>query len=196
MPAFQIADLEIRNASLLTINADLERLKVKHRKEIRDLRRKLRESVGGAGLALLRAKMSNLDEGVEDDPDDLADGSDEEGDASAAAAAVPEPTWPEILEEDPAFSAVAARLESLIGRAKRAVEYEPARNETAGRVLSAAEVEAAQQLAFDPMSTSTSTSTSTTASDNEGQRSRTITRTSSMRGLAIEGLARRSPTRR
>ncbi|KWU42561.1 hypothetical protein RHOSPDRAFT_35915 [Rhodotorula sp. JG-1b] len=192
----RIADLEIRNASLLTINADLERLKVKHRKEIRDLRRKLRESVGGAGLALLRAQMSNLDEGVEDDPDDLADGSDEEGDASAAAAAVPEPTWPEILEEDPAFSAVAARLESLIGRAKRAVEYEPARNETAGRVLSAAEVEAAQQLAFDPMSTSTSTSTSTTASDNEGQRSRTITRTSSMRGLAIEGLARRSPTRR
>ncbi|TKA51095.1 hypothetical protein B0A53_05881 [Rhodotorula sp. CCFEE 5036] len=193
----RIADLEIRNASLLTINADLERLKVKHRKEIRDLRRKLRESVGGAGLALLRAQMSNLDEGVEDDPDDFADGSDDEGDASAAgAAAVPEPTWPEILEEDPAFSAVAARLESLIGRAKRAIEYEPARNETAGRVLSAAEVEAAQQFAFDPISTSTSTSTSTSASDNEGQRSRTITRSSSMRGLAIEGLARRSPTRR
>lgn len=140
--------------------------------------------------------MSNLDEGVEDDPDDLADGSDDEGDASAAAAAaVPEPTWPEILEEDPAFSAVAARLESLIGRAKRAIEYEPARTESAGRVLSAAEVEA-QQFAFDPMSTSTSTSTSTSASDNEGQRSRTITRSSSMRGLAIEGLARRSPTRR
>jgi hypothetical protein len=141
--------------------------------------------------------MSNLDEGVEDDPDDFADGSDDEGDASAAgAAAVPEPTWPEILEEDPAFSAVAARLESLIGRAKRAIEYEPARNETAGRVLSAAEVEAAQQFAFDPISTSTSTSTSTSASDNEDQRSRTITRSSSMRGLAIEGLARRSPTRR
>ncbi|GAA5866798.1 hypothetical protein JCM3774_001804 [Rhodotorula dairenensis] len=184
----RIADLEIRNASLLTINADLERMKVKHRKEIRELRRKLRESIGGAGLAALRAQMSSLDEGVDDDADDFADGSGDEGDADkAAGAAVPEPTWPEILEEDPAFSAIAATVEGLIGRAKRAVEYEPARHEMAGRVLSAAEVEERFSASFDPLSTSTSNS----ASDEEGQRSKTITRASSMRGLAIDGLDRR-----
>ncbi|GAA5976924.1 hypothetical protein JCM10908_005681 [Rhodotorula pacifica] len=201
----RIADLEIRNASLLTINADLERMKVKHRKEIRELRRKLRESVGGAGLAALRAQMTSLDEGIEDVDEDYVDGSGDEGDPASAAAVMglPEPTWPEILEEDPAFSAIAATLEGLIGRAKRAIEYEPARNEMAGRVLSAAEVEerflhtgggASSVALFDPASTSTSTSNS--ASDDEGQRSRTITRASSMRGLAINGLGRHSPLRR
>lgn len=186
----QIADLEIRNASLLSINADLERMKVKHRKEIRDLRRKLRESIGGAGLAALRAQMNSLDEGVDEDPDDFADGSADEGDADkVAAAAVPEPTWPEILEEDPAFSAVAATLEGLIGRAKRAVEYEPARHEMAGRVLSAAEVEERFSSLLDPLSTSTSTSAS--ASDDESPRPKTKSLASSMRGLAIDGLDRR-----
>lgn len=157
-------------------------MKVKHRKEIRDLRRKLRESIGGAGLASLRAQMSHVDEGIEDDADE--DGSDDDEGANGVAA-TPEPTWPEILEGDPAFSAVAATLEGLLGRAKRAVAYEPAGADLAGRVLSAVEVEEQFASRGDPASTSTSTSAS--ASDTEDSRPRTLSRASSMRGLAIEG---------
>ncbi|BGP14552.1 hypothetical protein JCM10213_001901 [Rhodosporidiobolus nylandii] len=131
----KILDLEITNSSLLSINASLERLKLKQSSEIRELRRRLRESVGGAGLAALRARAAALDEGVSggesSDPDDEEDEDGEE---------TPEPTWQELLDGDEHFSAVAATLESLVRRAKGALEYVPAAHE-GGRVLSTVEQE-------------------------------------------------------
>ncbi|GAA5936659.1 hypothetical protein JCM3775_000159 [Rhodotorula graminis] len=145
--ARKIADLEIRNTSLLAINTTLERLKVKHTSEIRELRRRMRESVGGAGLAALRAHVSRLDEndlvGGGSDLDE-SDADDVDGAARAGAGAgvddEPEPTWQELLEGDATFSALAATVESLIARGRRAVEYEPSKGET-GRVLSTVEME-------------------------------------------------------
>lgn len=135
----QIADLEIRNASLLSINTSLERLKVKHTNEIRELRRKLRESIGGAGLAALRVQATKLVEGDDaggEHPDDSEDEVDSDGEREV------EPTWQELLDGDPTFSALAGTVEALIARAKRAVEYEPAGSDVAGgRVLSTVEME-------------------------------------------------------
>ncbi|GAA6019431.1 hypothetical protein JCM10207_001384 [Rhodosporidiobolus poonsookiae] len=132
----KILDLEITNSSLLSINASLERLKLKHTSEIRELRRRLRESVGGAGLAALHAQAAALDEGASggesSDPED--DDGASEGDET------PEPTWQELLEGDKHFSAVAASLETLVQRAKTALAYQPAANE-GNRVLSAVEME-------------------------------------------------------
>ncbi|BGP38582.1 hypothetical protein JCM10450v2_002531 [Rhodotorula kratochvilovae] len=135
--ARKIADLEIRNTSLLAINASLERLKVKHTREIRELRRRMRESVGGAGLAALRAQVSLLDEG---DGGSDAGGSDSDGEGAEEGDDGPEPTWQELLEGDATFSALAATVESLITRGRRAIEYEPSQGE-AGRVLSTVEME-------------------------------------------------------
>ncbi|GAA5884554.1 hypothetical protein JCM6882_005297 [Rhodosporidiobolus microsporus] len=133
----KIADLEITNSSLLQINASLERLKLKHTSEIRELRRRLRESVGGAGLAALRAQAAALDEGESSDPDGDGDGADG---SSGDEDATPEPTWQELLDGDEHFSAVATTLESLVRRAKTALEYVPAAHE-GGRVLSTVEQE-------------------------------------------------------
>ncbi|GAA5835955.1 hypothetical protein JCM9279_002150 [Rhodotorula babjevae] len=146
--ARKIADLEIRNTSLLAINTTLERLKVKHTSEIRELRRRMRESVGGAGLAALRAHVSRLDEndlgGGGGSDFDESDTDDVEGVAGSGGGAgvddEPEPTWQELLEGDATFSALAATVESLIARGRRAIEYEPSKGET-GRVLSTVEME-------------------------------------------------------
>lgn len=188
----QIADLEIRNKSLLTLNAELERTQSKHRKEIRELRRKLRESVGGAGFAALRAQMTHVDEGIDDEADDDGSGAEDDMDGLASPAHVPDLTWPEILEGDPTFSTLAGTLEELITRAKRAIEYQPAQSEMAGRVLSAAEVED-QFATFKSHSTSTSTPGSDEGEgedDHDDALSGITTRSSSLRGLAIAGLER------
>ncbi|KAK4331598.1 hypothetical protein RTBOTA2_001057 [Rhodotorula toruloides] len=135
----KIADLEIRNASLLSINTSLERLKVKHTNEIRELRRKLRESIGGAGLAALRAQATKLVE-ADDAGGEHLDDSDDEADLNGEHEN--EPTWQELLDGDPTFSALAGTVEALIARAKRAVEYEPAGADVGGgRVLSTVEME-------------------------------------------------------
>ncbi|GAA5866121.1 hypothetical protein JCM1840_005078 [Sporobolomyces johnsonii] len=126
----RILDLEIRNSSLLTVNASLERLKLKHTSEIRELRRRLRESHGGAALARFVP-----DEGLSDSSDG-DDGDHDGGDDGDE----PETTWEELLEGDKHFSAIASALESLVKRAKTAVEYAPSANE-AGRVLSTVEME-------------------------------------------------------
>ncbi|GAA5919741.1 hypothetical protein JCM1841_000782 [Sporobolomyces salmonicolor] len=126
----RILDLEIRNSSLLTVNASLERLKLKHTSEIRELRRRLRESHGGAALARFVPDEGLSDSSETDDADhDCGDDGDE-----------PETTWEELLEGDKHFSAIASALESLVKRAKTAVEYAPSANE-AGRVLSTVEME-------------------------------------------------------
>ncbi|PPQ63839.1 hypothetical protein CVT24_009789 [Panaeolus cyanescens] len=70
----KIADLEITNRSLLAINASLEETKHRQAKEIRDLRRKLRESRLILPPKAYRAVKSSLD------PEELADDEDLEED--------------------------------------------------------------------------------------------------------------------
>ena len=79
----QIADLEITNRSLMVINASLEAAKHRQAKEIRDLRRRLRESrlilppkayrlvTGQAGNTSLDADIDDEDEDEDDDTDDI-----------------------------------------------------------------------------------------------------------------------------
>ncbi|KAM0754448.1 hypothetical protein T439DRAFT_321484 [Meredithblackwellia eburnea MCA 4105] len=118
----RILDLEIRNASLLAVNTHLEVLKLRQTKEIRDLRRKLRES-----RALMPISAQVLDEGL-DSGSENDDSNDEDGE---------EPTWEALLKNDDKFAAVANLVEALVRRAKDAVAYEP---NTAGRVLHQAEL--------------------------------------------------------
>ncbi|GAA5967188.1 hypothetical protein JCM11641_000471 [Rhodosporidiobolus odoratus] len=133
----KILDLEITNSSLLSINASLERDKLKQASEIRELRRRMRESIGGAGLAALRAQAAALDERAMGGGGDSSDPDDEEEEGEGEE---PEASWQELLDGDEHFSAVAATLESLVRRAKTALEYVPATHE-GGRVLSTVEQE-------------------------------------------------------
>lgn len=118
-------DLEITNTSLLTINASLERLKLAQTSEIRDLRRRLRESRGG----FVPLPSPVLPEGLAaNENDELS--SDQEDDAS----------WESILADDPHFAAVAATLENLIQRGRAALEKELPASELQGRVLNPLEL--------------------------------------------------------
>jgi len=66
-----MADLEITNRSLLAINASLEKTKARQAQEIRELRRKLRETRLMLPPLTYRAVKSSLDPGeVGDDEED------------------------------------------------------------------------------------------------------------------------------
>ncbi|TDL28108.1 hypothetical protein BD410DRAFT_824842 [Rickenella mellea] len=73
----KIADLEITNKSLLAINATLEATKHKQAKEIRDLRRKLRESRLILPPRAYRAVQSSLSSEDEDEDEDEDEENDE-----------------------------------------------------------------------------------------------------------------------
>ncbi|KAI5475529.1 hypothetical protein MNV49_001307 [Pseudohyphozyma bogoriensis] len=112
----KILDLEITNASLLTINASLELLKLRHTKEIRDLRRKLRES---RLLAPLASPLPN--EHLHSPNNSDYEDSDDENEENA--------TWEELLAADERFAGCATVLESLLRRGKEAVVYRVERAE-------------------------------------------------------------------
>ncbi|OAX40077.1 hypothetical protein K503DRAFT_28651 [Rhizopogon vinicolor AM-OR11-026] len=80
----KIADLEITNKSLLAINASLETTKNRQAKEIRDLRRKLRESRLILPPRAFRAVESLDHEEEEGDDDDSEEGDDGAGDETYA----------------------------------------------------------------------------------------------------------------
>ncbi|KAJ7610779.1 hypothetical protein FB45DRAFT_1120438 [Roridomyces roridus] len=79
----KIADLEITNRSLLAINTTLEQTRHRQAKELRELRRKLRESRLILPPRAFRAVKSSLDH------DDTADEEDEEEEDAEAEAAEP-----------------------------------------------------------------------------------------------------------
>ncbi|KAF7337504.1 hypothetical protein MSAN_02223400 [Mycena sanguinolenta] len=82
----KIADLEITNRSLLAINTSLEQTKHRQAKEIRELRRKLRESRLILPPRAFRAvKSQDQDGDAEDDDDDDDDDDDEDGEEDEAA---------------------------------------------------------------------------------------------------------------
>lgn len=122
----KIADLEITNRSLMAINASLETTKHKQAKEIRELRRKLRESRLILPPRAYRAVQSSLDHDTTADEEEEEDEEDEDVEAT-----------------DDAFLRVRAMLEDLLDSGKRALETKVADFGGAGsaaKVLSAEEV--------------------------------------------------------
>jgi hypothetical protein len=122
----QIEDLEITNRSLLAINATLEATKHKQATEIRELRRKLRESRLMLPPQAFRAIKSSLG------PEDLADDEDVDDDNDD-----------DIDEHDETFTRIKGILENLLDTGRRALRTEPRDFGTQGsgvKVLSAEEV--------------------------------------------------------
>ncbi|KAI6031443.1 hypothetical protein BKA83DRAFT_387845 [Pisolithus microcarpus] len=122
----KIADLEITNRSLLAINASLETTKNRQAKEIRDLRRRLRES----RLILPPRTYEAVKSSFANDDDDEPDG-DDDGDGSEDIEGV----------EDAGFERVKHLVDALIQSGKCALESKPEefRNNSA-KVLNADEV--------------------------------------------------------
>ncbi|KIJ66223.1 hypothetical protein HYDPIDRAFT_38600 [Hydnomerulius pinastri MD-312] len=121
----KIADLEITNRSLLAINASLETTKNRQAKEIRDLRRKLRESrliLPPQTYKAVKATVS--DDGGDDDEDEDDSEEAEEGTA------------------DDTFQRVRGLIDGLIESGKRALERQPEdfRESLAAKVLNADEI--------------------------------------------------------
>ena len=127
----QIEDLEITNRSLLAINATLEATKHKQAKEMRELRRKLRESRLMLPPPTFRAIKSSLGpEDIADDED--IDGEDDDDDDNEDAD-----------EHDEAYRRIKGILEGLLETGRRALRSEPRDFEKQGggvKVLSAEEV--------------------------------------------------------
>ncbi|KAG5638387.1 hypothetical protein H0H81_000283 [Sphagnurus paluster] len=110
----KIADLEITNRSLLAINASLESAKHKQAKEIRELRRKLRESRLILPPRAFRA-VNNASPSHDNDADADADASssdDEDNDNGNAP-------------QDEVYRRIKAILESLLDSGRRALERQP-----------------------------------------------------------------------
>lgn len=110
----QIADLEISNRSLLAINSSLEATKHRQAKEIRDLRRKLRESRLILPPPAYRAVKSSLthDDTAEDEEDEDDDDDEDET---------------EIVEgkADEAYRRVKSMIEGLLDSGRRALKSTP-----------------------------------------------------------------------
>ncbi|KAJ7651651.1 hypothetical protein DFH06DRAFT_549716 [Mycena polygramma] len=137
-PVRKIADLEITNRSLLTINSSLEKAKHRQAKEIRELRRKLRESRLILPPRAFRAVKSSLevDDTAEDDDDD--DDEDEEGEGGEKDDGKAE-------VHDVTYRRIKVILEGLLESGRRALETTPQdfpEPIKVTKVLSAYEVEA------------------------------------------------------
>ncbi|KAG6380936.1 hypothetical protein JVT61DRAFT_5329 [Boletus reticuloceps] len=123
----KIADLEITNRSLLAINASLETTKNRQAKEIRDLRRKLRESRLVLPPPTFKAVKSALDDDDDDDDNDN-DNGDNDSDVEEG--------------EDETFQRIRGLIDNLIESGKRALETRPEdfRANLATKVLNADEL--------------------------------------------------------
>jgi hypothetical protein len=118
--------LEITNRSLLAINASLETTKHRQAKEIRDLRRKLRES----RLLLPPRAYRAMKVSFEDDATDEDGGEDDEN-----------ATKPEDGQDDEVYNRLRHMIDGLIQSGKRALESKPEDFGSGGKkVLSAEEV--------------------------------------------------------
>ncbi|KAF9531925.1 hypothetical protein CPB83DRAFT_47987 [Crepidotus variabilis] len=129
----KIADLEITNRSLLAINSSLEATKHRQAKEIRELKRKLRESRLILPPSAYRAVKSSLDPSeIADDEEDVDDGDDSQEDEAQA-------------EKDEIYQRIKMTIEGLVKSGQRALERQvsdfPEGGKGSAKVLTAEEVE-------------------------------------------------------
>ncbi|KAH9175501.1 hypothetical protein EDB89DRAFT_372184 [Lactarius sanguifluus] len=165
----KIEDLEITNRSLLAINATLEATKHRQANEIRDLRRKLRESRLMLPPRTFRAIKSSLspedvadDEDTDDSEDDDGGDHDDGGDGN---------------EHDAGFSRVKGILEDLLDSGRRALRAEPKDFEGQSRgvkVLSAEEVRSWRGDVGDDVSTTHSAPTDAESDEETGPQRRRL----------------------
>ena len=113
--ARKIADLEITNKSLLAINTSLEAVKHRQAKEIRDLRRKLRESILVLPPSAYREAKSSLSPEVVEEPEDDEDEDEDDTETQAAIEG----------KNDEAYRRVKSMLEALIDSGRKALETKP-----------------------------------------------------------------------
>ncbi|KAJ7040319.1 hypothetical protein C8F04DRAFT_1391804 [Mycena alexandri] len=113
----KIADLEITNRSLLTINTSLEQTKHRQAKEIRELRRKLRESRLILPPRAFRAVKSSLEA---DDTADSDSDEEEEGDEAEQAAAEQAREAHDVM-----YRRIKTILAGLLETGRRALETTP-----------------------------------------------------------------------
>ncbi|TCD65433.1 hypothetical protein EIP91_002689 [Steccherinum ochraceum] len=111
----KIEDLEITNRSLLAINSSLEATKHRQAKEIRDLRRKLRESRLILPPRAYREVKSSDPIPPDEDDEDEDDEEDSEGEEQAVIAG----------KTDEAYRRVKGLLEKLLEEGQRALEATP-----------------------------------------------------------------------
>ena len=133
----QIEDLEITNRSLMTINSSLEAAKHRQAKEIRDLRRRLRESrliLPPKTYRLVTGQAGNTPSDA--NPDDEDDDSDDETEELSALDAE--------KINDEGFKRCRGLLETLLEDGRRALESKPEDFEVEPR--SAAKVLHAEEL--------------------------------------------------
>ena len=129
----KLLDLEITNKSLMAINSALEVTKLKQAKEIRELKRRLRE---GRGLSVGPTPRSSAGGAVFSDDEDLETESDDDDD------------FP--VREDPELEAAHQRckdmVDNMVEQARKAIlaEYQAPEN-TGGKVLHPAELEEMQR---------------------------------------------------
>jgi len=126
----KIEDLEITNRSLLAINASLETTKHKQATEIRELRRKLRESrlmLPPRTYHAIKSSLAPEDMADDEDVDDEDDDNDnDDGD-----------------EHDETYRRIKGMLEDLLEMGRRALRAEPrdfGKQGSGVKVLSAEEV--------------------------------------------------------
>ena len=128
----QIEDLEITNRSLLVINSSLEATKHRQAKEIRDLRRKLRESRLILPPRAYRVVKSSLES------DDMGDDEDEDEDEDD------ESTEESFAKQDEMYCRVKGLIDALLGSGRKALATTPDDLREGGKggtkVLSAEEV--------------------------------------------------------
>ncbi|PWZ00132.1 hypothetical protein BCV70DRAFT_237326 [Testicularia cyperi] len=135
----KLLDLEITNKSLMAINSALEVTKLKQQKEIRELKRRLREGRGMSIGPLPATAAADGDASFSDDDDD--DASEDDGFLAA--------------EEDPELEAAHVRCKTLVddmvAAARKAIlsAYEPAEPDRGGKVLHPVEVEQMRRDAED-----------------------------------------------
>lgn len=130
----KLLDLEITNKSLLAINSALEVTKLKQAKEIRELKRRLRDGRGLPSVGGGAARESNGSVGLSEEEFSESEDEDLIG-----------------VREDPELEAAHQRCKSLIDemveRARKAIlaEYEEEKGSGRGKVLHPAEVEELQR---------------------------------------------------
>lgn len=112
--SLQIEDLEITNRSLLAINSSLEATKHRQAKEIRDLRRKLRESRLILPPQAYRAVKSSDGPEVNIEEDD-EDDEESEGEEESVVEG----------KTDGAYRRVKGLIETLLEEGRRALEAKP-----------------------------------------------------------------------
>lgn len=129
----KLLDLEITNKSLMAINSALEVTKLKQAKEIRELKRRLRD---GRGLPVGAASRDSAGTAIFSDDEDLETDSDQDDDL--------------LVQEDPELEAAHQRckdlVDNMVEQARKAIlaEYDEAEN-TGGKVLHPVEVEEMQR---------------------------------------------------